>query len=760
MRTFAGTLTTLLVFLASPSPAVADWLEVRSPHFRVLTNERERDARQVAFELERIRMVLNQAMAGAVSDPLRPVLVIAVKGEDDLVRFVPELEDGPEVAGIFRMGSFVHQIIVRVESGPETVYHEYFHLLTRRYLSRVPVWLAEGLAEFHSKIDPSGSQVKLGQPDFASLAYLDQERWSPLRALLAKTTDPHEDDRNALQLFYTQSWAVVHLLKLGYDDPSEGQQALDQYVALLLQGMDSVAAFEQAIGDVEEFDRRLREYVRQFSFKQFAMEMRQEIDRDSFLVREVSSAEALATQAMLLLEGGHQDLAKPLLEEADALDQTSPAVAEAMGLLHFSVDDSELADEWFAEAIERGSMSYIPFFLQGFSDSDSSTRIQHLRQATVHNPRFAPAYGELARLYADDLVFEEAMPLVRRASALDPDDARYQILTARVLLLMDQPRAARLVAQQALRAGFDVEEQQDLGALVDEIDEYVAARAEPVPDSAPPADPPRNTINRFLRAADQGDATAQYNLGDAYRRGEGVPEDDAEAVRWYRLAAEQGHARAQNSLALMYAEGKGVPQDYAEAVRWYRRAADQGHARAQNNLGVRYAEGEGVPQDYAEAVRWYRRAADQGHATAQNNLGEAYRHGEGVPEDDAEAIRWYRLAAEQGYAGAQNSLGVRYAEGEGVPQDYAEAVRWYRRAADQGHATAQNSLGVMYARGEGVPQNRVAAHMWLSLAAARSSGGEREWGLVALDNLAAQMTPDQIAEAERLAREWKPIDQR
>ncbi len=254
MRTFVGILTTLLLFPALPGPAAADWLEVRSPNFRVLSDERERDARQVAFELERIRMVLNQAMAGAVSDPLLPVLVIAVKGEDDLVRFVPELEDGPEVAGVFRMGSFVHQIIVRVESGPETVYHEYFHLLTRRYLSRVPVWLAEGLAEFYSKLDPSGSRVKFGQPDFASLAYLNQQTWPPLRELLAKTTDPHHDDRNALHLFYTQSWAVVHLLKLGYDGPSEGQQALDQYVALLLQGMDSVAAFEQAIGEVEEFE--------------------------------------------------------------------------------------------------------------------------------------------------------------------------------------------------------------------------------------------------------------------------------------------------------------------------------------------------------------------------------------------------------------------------------------------------------------------------------------------------------------------------
>ena len=110
-------------------------------------------------------------------------------------------------------------------------------------------------------------------------------------------------------------------------------------------------------------------------------------------------------------------------------------------------------------------------------------------------------------------------------------------------------------------------------------------------------------------------------ISGACTTGEGVPEDDTEAVRWYRLAAEQGHARAQYNLGaraqynlgVMYANGEGVPEDDAEAVRWYRLAAEQGLARAQLFM---YAKGEGVPEDDAEAVRWWRRAAEQGHASA------------------------------------------------------------------------------------------------------------------------------------------------
>ena len=103
--------------------------------------------------------------------------------------------------------------------------------------------------------------------------------------------------------------------------------------------------------------------------------------------------------------------------------------------------------------------------------------------------------------------------------------------------------------------------------------------------------------------------------------GDGVPQDHAEAARWFRGAAEQGYAEAQLNLGLMHYHGEGVPQDYAEAALWYRRAAEQGRAVAQSNLGSMHYHGEGVPQDYAEAARWLTKAAEQGPGT-----GRARRH--------------------------------------------------------------------------------------------------------------------------------------
>ena len=97
-----------------------------------------------------------------------------------------------------------------------------------------------------------------------------------------------------------------------------------------------------------------------------------------------------------------------------------------------------------------------------------------------------------------------------------------------------------------------------------------------------------------------------------------------------------------------------------------------------------------------------------------------------------------------------------YASGQGVPRDYGEAVQWYRQAAKQGHAAAQHNLGMEYALGESVPRNYVEAHMWLNLAVSRESGAKAKSYVQDRDAVAGEMTPQQIAKAQRLAREWKP----
>ena len=127
-------------------------------------------------------------------------------------------------------------------------------------------------------------------------------------------------------------------------------------------------------------------------------------------------------------------------------------------------------------------------------------------------------------------------------------------------------------------------------------------------------------LKEWKPLAGQGDADAQTNLGLMYQNGWGVPQDDKEAVYWYKLAAEQGDAKAQYNLGVMYDVGEGVPQDDKEAVRWYTLAAEQEHAKAQYNLGVMYALGEGVIKDYVYAHMWGNIASMN-----ENDKGETLR---------------------------------------------------------------------------------------------------------------------------------------
>jgi S1-C subfamily serine protease len=184
-----------------------------------------------------------------------------------------------------------------------------------------------------------------------------------------------------------------------------------------------------------------------------------------------------------------------------------------------------------------------------------------------------------------------------------------------------------------------------------------------------------------------------------------------------------------------------------------RAKAEKGDVLAQSRLGQLYYLGSrGIAKNLVESVKWYRKAAEQGNAHGQCCLGYCYSQGEGVIKDLVVAVRWYRQAAEQGDVAAQNSLGCCYYQGEGVIKDLVESVKWFRKAAEQGFFVAQFNLSFSYAYGQGVPKDYVEAYTWANLASAQGLEEARQ----TLNWLEAQMTAAQIAEAQRLSREFKP----
>ena len=196
-----------------------------------------------------------------------------------------------------------------------------------------------------------------------------------------------------------------------------------------------------------------------------------------------------------------------------------------------------------------------------------------------------------------------------------------------------------------------------------------------------------------------------------------MEKNGVEAAKCFLKAAEQDDADAQYSLGKAYENGEGVETNIEKAMKWYRGAAGQSHKGAQ---------------------RWFRQTAENGDSTAQSVLGELYYSGLiGVEVE------------------MKNYPGVSNTEYHKNP---TEAVKWFRRAAEQGNAIAQNNLGVFYENGVGVPIDYVEAYKWLNLAAAQQTqdGFAEISATMTRDKIAKEMTPDQIAEAQQLAREFAP----
>jgi TPR repeat protein len=186
------------------------------------------------------------------------------------------------------------------------------------------------------------------------------------------------------------------------------------------------------------------------------------------------------------------------------------------------------------------------------------------------------------------------------------------------------------------------------------------------------------------KAALEGDAESQFQLGVLLCAGESVHQDEQEGRRLLNLAAKQGHAQARS--ALEHARQSDTePVADTEALASLRRSAGRGNPDAQVELGMCFAAGTGVPKDEREAARLYRLAADKGHAEAQLKLGNCFLNGIGVAKDGSEAARLFRLAADQGNSSGLCNLGFCYQNGIGVPVDVREAVRLFRRAVLAGN---------------------------------------------------------------------------
>ncbi len=178
-------------------------------------------------------------------------------------------------------------------------------------------------------------------------------------------------------------------------------------------------------------------------------------------------------------------------------------------------------------------------------------------------------------------------------------------------------------------------------------------------------------------AAEQGDVTAQVQLGDCYYYGEGVEQSYRQAYEWYIKAVEQDNPYAQCKVGDCYYYGEGVEQSYRQAYEWYIKAVEQDNPYAQCKVGDCYYYGEGVEQSYRQAYEWYIKAVEQDNPYAQCKVGDCYYYGEGVEQSYRQAYEWYIKAVEQDNPYAQCKVGDCYYYGRSVKQSYKKNLKLF-----------------------------------------------------------------------------------
>jgi len=200
-------------------------------------------------------------------------------------------------------------------------------------------------------------------------------------------------------------------------------------------------------------------------------------------------------------------------------------------------------------------------------------------------------------------------------------------------------------------------------------------------------------LDDLVRRAESGDTDCEVAVGVVHHS----RQEYSDAMRYLSLAAEKGNSNAMVGIGLLHYKGHGVPENEAEATRWFRIGAFKGNVTAMLYLGFQLAR-----KHHAEAMRWFRIAAPKGNADAMLMIGYSYigmddrTYESAHMRDDIEGLRWFRMAAENGSADGMSELALSYELGRVVEPDNAEALRWYTMAAGAGHVRSMLLLGLLY----------------------------------------------------------------
>jgi hypothetical protein len=561
------------------------WVEMRTPHFTVVSNAGEGTARKTAGEFEQVRAAYGRIWPWAKLAQARPIVVLAFKNDATLKLWAPayyEVKGGIDLVSVTAGGADREYLLLRTDARPRDVDVTPNYNLYRAYLSlilsssferRLPLWLSNGLSDVLGNVSVRENDISLGRPVPWQLEYFNQNGRLPLAAILdARADSPlvtHEDQRHT---FDAQCYVLAHYLLFG--DHGAHSAALARFQQLWLSGRSQDEAMAEAFGDLGALEQALTSYATRpiLSYARFAGEARIAAQKPE--QRILSSAEVPGLQAAVLVALGRPVEAQAAIRLARTADARSPLSYDAEGLLADHDKDRTRAAAAYAKAVELGSTSAYSHYraaqLAWKPDADAAelSALQLRLQRVIElNEAYADAHSFLAEVLVQEGDGPAALASAQRAVALEPGGAYHRVALARALAKVGRADEARKSAELGLRLAQGDSERSNAERFLlylDETSRYARERTQ------------REALEKKTSACQGGDAAACAEILPDFERSCG--QNDAGACRY---------------LAWLYGGHGGLAKDAAQAAGYVDRACAAGDKPSCLDQAWSLARGEG-----------------------------------------------------------------------------------------------------------------------------------------------------------------------
>ena len=467
------------------------WTTVHSKNFNLVGNASEKDIRQVANRLEQFRNVFGLLFPTIPLNAPVPTTVIVFKSDSSYKPFKPN----PNVSGYFQPGEDVNYITLTSEkSGDEQpfriIFHEYVHLLVENALgATVPLWFNEGLAEYYSTFDikEDNRRVIMGDLIANHVLYLRENKFLPLRTLFAVDyRSPYYNEGNKMNIFYAESWMLVHYLLQG--DGQKHRNQLARFVDSLRAGTKIEDAFQQAFQEnIESFEKDFKAYIQSAKYMATGITFERKLDFDSEMQAEgLAEGEAHAYLGDLLVHIHRLQDAEGQLQQAVTLNPDSPMTQTAYGMLRVRQGRLNDARPYLEKAVAANSQNYLTHYyyafalsnlsmneyrtVSGFSEDTAATMRSELNKAIALKPDFVESYSLLGfvNLVRNEQV-DETIELLKKALSGARGNHRVLFMLAQLYIRKEKFAEARQLLTPIAQNSPDPEMRKQAEALLEGV---------------------------------------------------------------------------------------------------------------------------------------------------------------------------------------------------------------------------------------------------------------------------------------------------